>query len=190
MFEFVNERAREFSTKTKDYEATATLSLTASTASYTVSTAIASDVDEIQLIVIDEGFIEPRTIRGLEEEAFLMSAKLSELSPSVPEYFRVLNDTLKVTPTPAQAYTATVYYSVKIPVLDFTRANLAATVALNDEYLYALMMDVIGEMYLTMGNTTLHTRYLALAERKLEEARDYRREYGFGERIKYQDALG
>lgn len=189
LFTLCNDVVREFSVKTKDYLASASLSIIAGQTDYTISSAIASDIDEIQLITIDTGNIEPREIRRFQYEIHAFSAKESEVTPSEPLYFTIVpgGTTLRLTPTPSTSETATVYYSVKASILSYSPTNLSSNVPLLDSYFDAVVYEVVATLFEAIGEEATSRIYFDKSRLKLEEAKAFQPEYDFGGQITFQD---
>lgn len=187
LFELVNEKAREFSMKTKNREATpVSLAIVAGTRDYTISSAIAADVDEINLITLSDGNeIRPRDLRNFQKEVVTFIGDEDDETTGTPQYFRVVNGVLRITPTPSAAETATVYYTKKIATIAFTRDALAGTVEVNDEFTNALLTACIGEMYMMSGDENRGVFYTNLAQRKMEDAKNFSPTYDMDGGVDY-----
>lgn len=193
LFELLNEKAREFGMKTKDRQATANLAIVAGTSTYTVSSAIGSDVDEIQFIKLPDREIKPLSLQRFTEEQFNYTSDsdgdgVDDVAIGTPMFYTVWNGVLTVTPVPESALTAVVSYTKKISSLSFTETNRGATVEINDEFIYALILAVIGEMYQMIGNQQRAIEYFSLSEQKLLEAKNFSPNYEQGLYLNYHDA--
>ena len=193
LFELLNEKSREFGMKTKDRQATANLAIVAGTSTYTISSAIGSDVDEIQFIKLPDREIKPLSLQRFTEEQFNRTSDsdgdgVDDVASGTPMFYTVWNGVLTVTPVPSSAATAVVSYSKKISSLTFTEAGNAATIEINDEFIYALILAVIGEMYQMIGSPQRAIEYFALSEQKMLEAKNFSPNYEQGDFLTYHDA--
>lgn len=198
IFNALNDVAREYAMRTKDYESSASLALVAGTQDYVVSTAIGTDVDEVHLITVDEGTIRPREIRRFQEEIHERTYTESALSADIPQFFRIWNGTLRVVPTPSASETATVYYSPKVSILTYSVTNSATNVPLKDDYMNALVYESASRLYAQSGDHPVIMRGRPIsesimlhsqAEEMLAEAKAHQPEYGQGEQITYHDVV-
>ncbi len=75
VFDAINASARWLMSKTKAKEATATLTIVSGTRDYTISSAIASDVDTINMVVIDTNEIHGVSLKKLQDEIQIASGR-------------------------------------------------------------------------------------------------------------------
>lgn len=173
---------------TKQHEGSSSLSLVAGTRDYTISSAIASDVDSIILITIDTGTIEPLTLRAFSDEVFFDVDDEDDITNGTPTHYRIFNGVLRVYPTPGQAFTATVYYSKKYAPDFYTTAIGATTMTLKDEFIETVIYIALAVLSEGQGEFKRAGEFRLRAREVFEETRDFRSVEGNAE-IQYQDSV-
>lgn len=157
---------------TKQHETSASLSLVAGTRDYTISSAIASDVDSITYVTIDTGEIEPRTLRAFQDEIHFDEDDEDDIVSGTPEVYRVFNGVMRVYPTPSANATATVFYSKKIAPDFYTTAIGTTTTTLKDEYVETVIYEALAILAEAI-NPEKANYFRSIGRMKFEEARDY-----------------
>lgn len=189
VYDALNDAAREIAMKTKDAERTATLSLVAGTATYTISSAVAVDVDQILSIVMDWGTINPISPRGQNQDIFSENTEESDAIQDNPRTFRQWNGILKLYPIPASTESGTVYYTAKVPTSFYSTANGAVSVPLNDDDLNALIYEALSILAEGEGDVKMAAYYRAVSDKKLDDARVYRPQYDYKDSVRYFDIV-
>lgn len=192
VFQSINRAARRLSIVTKDDEASTTMTLTSGTATYTISSAIASDVDEILAIRIGNAWVDilsqvdfnNRTITDLTSDETTTDTTFENVAATI------YNGTIQFDPSPDATYTATVWYSTKESILTVSSSNLSASVNLRDDYLNALEYLSASEMYLIDGNIPMADKLEAKAMELYSEARENQPMVEFKGQITYSDIIG
>lgn len=189
IYQILIDKASEWSMKTKDYQSDADLSIVANVQEYDL-TDIALDVDEIKLITIDSGEVAPREIHALNREIHELTYNESELTNATPKYFQLWNGKLKLIPIPSESVTAKVYYTVKIPKLNYSDANAKKLLKVNDEYHHSLICKVAAMMYESVGDFKTAMYFSAQAEQEFNDAKNIRPVYGQENGVVYHDPAG
>lgn len=192
IYAIVNRASRRLGMVLKDSQASASLAIVAGTSTYTISSAIASNVDEITLIRA-----------GNQEVIFKDTVEFERLSingditgetdaetNSEQLYARVYNGILEFYPEPSLTQTATVYYNTKQTKTDISTANLATDiVGLREDYLTPLIYLSVGMMYEAEKMYEDATYWKTNAMALVEEAKENQPDYNYGEQLKYHSAL-
>lgn len=189
IYEALNTAAREIAVKAKDNPSTATLSLIAGTRDYTISSAIASDVDEIQLLVTDTGEINLLSVEDFQNKIHETVVDEDDIEDGTTEWARIWNGVLRVFPTPSESISVTVYYTVKIPTSFHSSVNGAASIELDDIYIDAIMYEAIAQLCEMTGNEGRATYYRGESLRRLDDAQAHKPIQSFGETVNYQDGI-
>lgn len=188
VYDAVNDAIRDLALN-KSIESSATnLSIVAGTRDYTISSAIATDVQQIVQIDIDTGEIRPKTIWSFQEELHSLALDEDDLTQGTPEYFRVWNGVLRLVPTPNTSQTAVVYYLKNVAQSFYSTANGAATVPVDDTFINALIYESLAILSENIGDMKKASYFRAMGRVKLDEALIGRSDYN-SDTIKYQDPV-
>lgn len=192
IYAIINRASRRLGMVLKDSQASASLSIISGTATYTISSSIASNADELTLIRI--GNVEVEFKDPVDFERISINGDLTgEDDVEPPEnkvYARVYNGVLEFYPVPSATQTATVYYNTKQTKTNVSTANLATDiVGLREDYYTPLLYMSVGMMYeaekMYEDATYWKNNALSLAE----EAKANQPYYSYGEQIKYHSPL-
>lgn len=190
VYDALNDASREIAMKTKDRQSSASLSLVAGTSTYTISSAIATDIDEIQRIELNAGTIELRSSDDFHKRVLEdVTEEDQDWRTGTPEIAKIWDGVLTVYPVPSQAATATVYYSVKIPTGFYSSSNGSASIELNDDYLNALIYETIAVLCEQLGVETKAAYYRSQSEMKLLEAQAHRPITNYNQTVTYHNGI-
>ena len=195
LFTLVNEAARELYRKTRDYEKSSEMTITADQYDYDISSEIATDVGEIHDIVLTTGnsSLKPRSLKPfnqiVQENTADDDTTVNGNLTSPSEWFRVWEDTLRINPTPSAADTATVYYFAKEPIIDYSNANLTLSLRMKDEYLESLLTYCKGLVYEIAGNEQMADKKKMEALALIEDVKSNRVNYSFDTGVVVHGAL-
>lgn len=190
VFDAVNSACIEYMDKAKADEATASLAITTGTRDYTVSTAIGTDVDRINLVVIDTGTIEGIELRKMQDEIHADADDEDDISNGTPEFFRVWNGVLRLYPTPDEDMTATVYYTTKIAQAFYTSAIGATTFPFDDVYVTPIIYEALAVIAEGVGNMDMAVYFRETGNTKLNDVMANRADYSADSQVRYQDPIG
>lgn len=189
VFDAINASARWLMSKTKAKEATATLTIVSGTRDYTISSAIASDVDTINMVVIDTNEIHGVSLKKLQDEIFSDVSDEDDITDGVPDSFRVWNGVMRLYPTPSDGSTATIYYTAKVSHAFYTSAIGAGTVPFDDVFIDPLIYESLAILAENVGNTNLAVYYRDTANAKADNAVAEGASYLYNEGISYHDYI-
>lgn len=194
LYAIINRASRRLGMVLKDSQASASLSIVSGTSTYTISTAVASNVDEITLIRIGNAEVSLKDPVDFERLSIsgdsLATSNETVGTDTTVIYAKVYNGVLTFYPSPTASSTATVYYNTKQTKTNISVANLATDiVGLREDYFTPLIYMCVGMMYETEKQyedaTYWKTNSLAL----LEEAKANQPYYSYGEQIRYSSPL-
>lgn len=190
VYNAINAAARDIQAVSKPTQTTAPLSLVAGTQSYTISSAIASDVDEINFIRVGDAEIYPLSYDDLERLSIDGVATENDAANDESEtslYFRVIGDTLKLSFLPSQALTATVFYTKKVAQSFYSPSVGSTAIPFDDLWLNCIIYETLSILAENQGlgneSAMYHSRALE-AQAKANDAKPY---CDFGQQLTYHD---
>jgi hypothetical protein len=191
LYSVSQDAARRLNLLSKDKETSASLSLVAGTASYTISSAIAADVGEINMITIGNTQTYSRSLAKYQDE--LESRSDAETGSPVagdPRYWKVFNGVLTFLPTPVTTETATVYYSIRPALGTWITTGANETVPVLDDYIESVVLLAASILYEMAQDFKTSMFYEQKAMNLFNEANASQPSYDGGESVTYHDSIG
>jgi hypothetical protein len=191
LYSVSQDAARRLNLLSKDKETSASLSLVAGTASYTISSAIAADVGEINMITVGNTQTYSRSLaKYLDEIESRSDAETGSPVSGDPRYWKVFNGVLTFLPTPVTTETATVYYSIRPALGTWITTGANETVPVLDDYIESVVLLAASILYEMAQDFKTSMFYEQKAMNLFNEANASQPSYDGGESVTYHDSIG
>jgi hypothetical protein len=171
VYDAINQAIRDMARECKDIQATASLTITAGTAAYTVSSAIGAAVGDILLISGSDWEAKPATASVWDREyRKIVDPESGAVEASNPRIYKVWAGTLTFLPTPSTDETVTVYYTKSIAQAVYTTTIGTTAVEIGETYLTALTYKVVQILAEESGNESKAQYYEGQFRKEFDNA--------------------